>query len=146
MKHATTDTAEQEAVAAVRDALARVIAEGNHSDRSCAIDAIQAIDRGWHDAEKRYTVSFRLKNVFDARFSLLGSFTDNTDELSSMASTQMQTALYAVDQLASVLLRGLVAVGMGIYPKMDSPPGEMHELPRAQRDTLLRVVDPDPDN
>lgn len=35
-----------EAVAGVRDALARVIADGSHSDRSLAIESIRAVDRG----------------------------------------------------------------------------------------------------
>ena len=140
----TMDTQEQEAVAAVRNALARVIADGSHSDRSSAIEAIQAIDRGWEDDRKQYTVTFRLAKVYDARFDLLGSFRANTDEMPADSTTQMQTALYAIDHLASVLLTRLAAVGVAIYPTMDAPSGELRELPPAQQDPLLKAVDPPP--
>lgn len=137
-------TQELEAVAAVRDTLARVIADGSHADRSHAIEAIQAIDRGWEDDHRQYSVTFRLAKVYDARFHLLGSFRGNTDELPSGSSTPMQASLYAIDHLASVLLTGLAAVGVAIYPTMDAPPGEMLELPRAEEDPLLTAIDQDP--
>lgn len=132
---------ELEAVAAVRDALAQVIADGSHADRSQAIEAIQAIDRGWEDDRKQYSVTFRLAKVCDARFSLLGSFRANTDELPAGSSTTMQAALYAIDHLANVLLARLAAVGVAIYPTMDAPSGELLELPRAEKDPLLDIVD-----
>ncbi|MCY4664165.1 MAG: hypothetical protein OXC00_05820 [Acidimicrobiaceae bacterium] len=135
---------ELEAVAAVRDTLARVIADGSHSDRSHAIEAIQAIDRGWEDDRKQYSVTFRLAKVCDARFSLLGSFRGNTDELPSGSSRPMQASLYAIDHLANVLLTRLAAVGVAIYPTMDAPSGEMLELPRAEQDPLLRAIEQDP--
>ena len=40
------DRQEQEAVAGARNALAQVVSAGSHADRSHAIKAIQAIDRG----------------------------------------------------------------------------------------------------
>ena len=132
---------ELEAVAAVRDTLARVIADGSHADRSHAIEAIQAIDRGWEDDRKQYSVTFRLVKVYDARFSLLGSFRENTDELPGGSSTTVQAALYAIDHLANVLLTRLAAVGVAIYPTMDAPSGQLLELPRAEKDALLDVVD-----
>ena len=135
---------ELEAVAAVRDTLARVIADGSHADRSHAIEAIQAIDRGWEDDRRQYSVTFRLAKAYDARFHLLGSFRGNTDELPSGSSTPMQAALFALDQLASVLLTSLAAVGVAIYPVMDTPPGELLELPRAEEDPLLTAIDQDP--
>lgn len=135
------DAQELEAVAAVRDTLARVIADGSHADRSHAIEAIQAIDRGWEDDRKQYSVTFRLAKVYDARFHLLGSFRGNTDELPSGSSTQLQAALYAIDHLANVLLTRLAAVGVAIYPTMDAPSGELLELPRAEKDALLDAVD-----
>ena len=135
------DKHELEAVAAVRDTLARVIADGSHSDRSHAIEAIQAIDRGWEDDRRQYSVTFRLAKVYDARFRLLGSFEGNTDELRSGASSPMQASLYAIDHLASVLLTRLAAVGVAIYPTMDTPAGEMKELPAAQEDPLLATID-----
>ena len=137
------ETAEREAVAGVREALARVIADGNHSDRSSAIDSIQAIDRGWEDEEEQHTVTFRLSKVCTARFDLLGSFSGKTDELPEGASTQMQTALYAIDHLIKILLTRLAAVGMAVYPTMDTPSGEMPELPRIEKDDLLDIVQPD---
>ena len=137
----TMDTQEHEAVAAVRDTLARVIADGSHADRSNAIDSIQAVDRGWHDEREQYSVTFRLAKVYDARFALLGEFAGNTDELPAAAPSQVQAALYAIDHLASVLLTRLAAVGVAIYPTMDAPSGQMLELPRAERDTLLRAVE-----
>lgn len=139
-------TQELEAVAAVRDTLARVIADGSHADRSHAIEAIQTVDRGWEDDSRQYSVTFRLAKVYDARFHLLGSFRGNTDELPSGSSTQMQASLYAIDHLASVLLTSLAAVGVAIYPTMDAPPGEMLELPRAEEDPLLTAIDQDPTN
>ena len=135
---------EQEAVAAVRDSLARVIADGSHSDRSCAIEAIQAIDRGWRDDRRQYSVTFRLSKVYDARFGLLGGFTEDTDTLPSGASQQMQVALYAIDHLASVMLTRLAATGVAIYPTMEAPSGELLELPRAEQDPLLSVIEQDP--
>ena len=138
------DTQELEAVAAVRDTLARVIADGSHSDRSHAIEAIQAIDRGWEDDRKQYSVTFRLAKAYDARFSLLGSFRGNTDELPSGSSRPMQASLYAIDHLANVLLTRLAAVGVAIYPTMDAPSGEMLELPRAEQDPLLSAIEQDP--
>ena len=135
------DAQELEAVAAVRDTLARVIADGSHADRSHAIEAIQAIDRGWEDDRKQYSVTFRLAKVYDARFSLLGSFRANTDELPAGSSTTMRAALYAIDHLANVLLTRLAAVGVAIYPTMDAPSGDVLELPRAEKDALLDVVD-----
>jgi len=135
------DTQEQEAVAAARDGLARVIAEGSHTDRSRAIEAIQAIDRGWQDDRKQYSVTHRLARVYDARFALLGSFREDTDELPAEASTTMQVSLYAIDHLAGVLLARLAAVGVAIYPTMDATSGELLELPRAEKDALLDVVD-----
>ena len=135
------DAQELETVAAVRDTLAQVIADGSHADRSQAIEAIQAIDRGWEDDRKQYSVTFRLAKVCDARFSLLGSFRANTDELPAGSSTTMQAALYAIDHLANVLLTRLAAVGVAIYPTMDAPSGELLELPRAEKDALLDVVD-----
>ena len=137
-------TQELEAVAAVRDTLARVIADGSHADRSHAIEAIQAIDRGWEDDRRQYSVTFRLAKVYDARFHLLGSFRGNTDEMPSGSSTPMQASLYAIDHLASVLLTSLAAVGVAIYPTMDAPSGEMLELPRAEEDPLLTAFDRDP--
>ena len=135
------DRQELEAVAAVRDTLARVIAGGSHSDRSQAIEAIQAIDRGWEDDRRQYSVTFRLAKVYDARFHLLGSFRGNTDELPSGSSTPVQASLYAIDHLASVLLTSLAAVGVAIYPTMDAPSGELLELPRAEQDPLLDAVE-----
>ena len=135
------DTQEQQAVAAVRDTLARVIADGSHADRSYAIEAIQAVDRGWHDNRMQYSVTYRLAKVYDARFSLLGSFSENTDTLASSASTQIQTALYAIDHLAAVLLTRLAASGVAVYPTMDAPEGEMLELPAAEQDPLLSAIE-----
>ena len=135
------DRQELEAVAAVRDTLARVIADGSHSDRSQAIEAIQAIDRGWEDDRRQYSLSFRLTRVYDARFHLLGSFKGNTDELPSGSSTTMQASLYAIDHLASVLLASLAAVGVAIYPTMDAPSRELLELPQAEQDPLLDAVE-----
>ena len=143
-KKKALDEHEREAVAGARDALARVIADGSHSDRSHAIEAIQAIDRGWEDDHKKYSVTFRLAKVYDARFNLLGSFGGNTDELRSGSSTPMQASLYAIDHLANVLLARLAAVGVAIYPTMDAPSGEMLELPRAQQDPLLSAIEQDP--
>ena len=138
------DRQEVEAVAAVRDTLARVIAGGSHSDRSHAIEAIQAIDRGWEDDRKQYSLTFRLAKVYDARFSLLGSFRGNTDELPTGSSTPMQASLYAIDHLANVLLTRLAAVGVAIYPTMDASSGELLELPRAEQDPLLSVIEQGP--
>ena len=138
------DAQELEAVAAVRDTLAQVIADGSHADRSQAIEAIQAIDRGWEDDRRQYSVTFRLAKVCDARFSLLGSFRANTDELPAGSSTTMQAALYAIDHLANVLLARLAAVGVAIYPTMDAPSGELLELPRAEQDPLLSAIQQDP--
>ena len=135
------DTQEQEAVAAVRDGLARVIADGSHADRSHAIEAIRAIDRGWHDDSKQYSVTHRLARVCDARFALLGSFRADTDELPAGSSTTMQASLYAIDHLAGVLLTSLAAVGVAIYPTMDAPSGQMLELPRAEQDPLLNAIE-----
>ena len=142
--HKEMDTQEREAVAGVRDALARVIADGSHSDRSFAIESIRAVDRGWHDEREQYSVTLRLARVYDARFDLLGGFRENTDRLPSSASSQMQAALYALDHLANVLLTRLAAVGVAIYPTMDAPSGEMLELPRAEKDALLDVIEQDP--
>lgn len=140
------ETQEREAVAAVRDTLARVIAQGSHADRSQAIDAIKAIDRGWEEGEKRYAVSYRLMQVYSARFDLLGSFRGNTDELPAGSSTALQAALYAIDHLANVLLTRLAVAGVAIYPTMDAPSGELLELPRAQKDTLLSAIEQAPDD
>ena len=138
------DTQEIEAVAGVRDTLARVLADGGHSDRSRAIESIQAIDRGWRDEGGKYSVTYRLTRVYDARFGLLGGFDEDIDELPSSSSSQMRAALYAIDHLANVLLTRLAAVGVAIYPTMDTPSGQVLELPRAQQDTLLRAVEQDP--
>ena len=138
------DTQEREAVAGARDSLARVIADGSHADRSCAIEAIRAVDRGWRDGHDQYSVTHRLARVYDARFDLLGSFAENTDKLPSAASSQMQAALYALDHLANVLLTRLAAVGVAIYPTMDAPSGEMLELPRAEKDALLDAIEQSP--
>ncbi len=135
------DTQEQEAVAGARDALARVIADGSHTDRSRAIEAIRAVDRGWRDRCEEYSVTHRLGRVYDARFDLLGSFAENTDKLPSAASSQMQAALYALDHLASVLLTRLADVGVAIYPTMDAPSGEILELPRPERDAVLDAIE-----
>ena len=135
------DRQELEAVAAVRDTLAQVIADGSHSDRSHAIESIQAIDRGWEDDRRQYSLTFRLTRVYDARFHLLGSFKGNTDELPSGSSTPMQASLYAIDHLASVLLTSLAAVGVAIYPTMAAPSGELLELPRAEQDPLLDAIE-----
>ncbi len=135
------DTQEQQAVAAARDTLARVIADGSHSDRSHAIEAIQALDRGWRDGRRQYSVTYRLARMHDARFGLLGGFDENTDTLAASASTQMQAALYAIDHLCSVLLTRLAATGVGIYPTMDAPAGEMRELPAAEKDPLLDAIE-----
>ena len=139
------DTQEREAVAGARDALARVIADGSHADRSRAIEAIRAVDRGWRDEREPYSVTHRLARIYDARFDLLGSFSENTDKLPSTASSQMQAALYALDHVASVLLTRLAAVGVAIYPTMDAPSGQMLELPRAETDELLSAIEQDPD-
>ena len=40
------DAREREAVAGARDALARVIADGSHAERSRAIESVRALDRG----------------------------------------------------------------------------------------------------
>ena len=135
------DTQEREAVAGARDSLARVIADGSHADRSRAIEAIRAVDRGWRDGHDQYSVTHRLARVYDARFDLLGSFSENTDKLPSAASSQMQAALYALDHLANVLLTRLAAVGVAIYPTMDAPSGEVLELPRAEKDALLDAIE-----
>ena len=135
------DGHEREAVAGARDVLARVIADGNHADRSHAIKAIRAIDRGWRDDVGEWTVTHRLSMVFDARFELLGSFSENTDTLASSASTQMQAALYALDHLAAVLLTGLAEAGAAVYPTMDAPESEMLELPAAEKDALLSAIE-----
>ena len=135
------DTQEREAVAGARDSLARVIADGSHTDRSRAIEAIRAVDRGWRDRREEYSVTHRLARVYDARFDLLGSFAENTDKLPSAASSQMQAALYALDHLANVLLTRLAAVGVAIYPTMDAPSGEVLELPRAEKDALLDAIE-----
>ena len=135
------DNQEQEAVAGARDALARVIADGSHSDRSLAIEAIQAMDRGWHDDGRRYSVTHRLARVYDARFGLLGAFAENTDTLPAAASKQMQAALYAIDHLANVLLTRLATVGVAIYPTMEAPCGEVLELPTAEKDDLLSAIE-----
>lgn len=137
-------TQELEAVAAVRDTLARVIADGSQADRSHAIKAIRSIDRGWKDDVGEWTVTHRLAMVYDARFELLGSFSENTDTLASSASTQMQAALYSIDHLAVMLMNRLAATGAGIYPTMDAPPGEILELPRAEDDPLLTAIDQNP--
>lgn len=135
------DRQEQEAVAGARNALAQVVSAGSHADRSHAIKAIRAIDRGWRDDAGEWTVTHRLSMVFDARFELLGSFSKNTDTLASSASTQMQTALYAIDHLAAVLLARLAAAGSAVYPTMDAPEGEMLELPAAEQDPLLSAIE-----
>ena len=135
------DAQEREAVAGARNALARVIADGSHGDRSCAIEAIRAVDRGWEDEREQYSVTFRLARVYDARFDLLGAFRGNTDKLPSAATSQMQAALYALDHLASVLLTRLAAVGVAIYPTMEDHSGQMLELPRAEEDTLLSAIE-----
>ncbi len=134
------DRQELEAVSAVRDALARVIASGSHNDRAFAIEAIRAIDLGWEDDDGRYTFTFRLGKVVDARFYLLGSFQEETDELPPDSSTLMQAALYAVDYLATVLLARLNTVGMAVYPTMDSTPGELLSLPSVESDPILDAV------
>lgn len=134
------DTQEQQAVAAARDTLARVISGGSHADRSHAIKAIRSIDRGWRDDVGEWTVTHRLSMVYDARFELLGSFSENTDTLASSASIQMGAALYAIDHLAAVLTARLAAAGAGIYPTMDAPAGEMKELSAAQEDPLLSAI------
>ena len=139
------DTQEREAVAGARDALARVIADGSHADRSRAIEAIRAVDRGWRDEREQYSVTHRLARIYDARFDLLGSFQEDTDKLPSTASTQMQAALYGLDHLASVLLTRLAAEGVAIYPTMDAPSGQMLELPRAETDELLSAIEQDPE-
>ena len=138
------DTQEREAVAGARDSLARVIADGSHADRSRAIEAIRAVDRGWRDGHDQYSVTHRLARVYDARFDLLGSFSEKTDKLPSAASSQMQAALYALDHLANVLLTRLAAVGVAIYPTMDAPSGEVLELPRAEKDALLDAIEQSP--
>ena len=138
-------TQEREAVAGARDALARVIADGSHADRSRAIEAIRAVDRGWRDELEQYSVTHRLARIYDARFDLLGSFQEDTDKLPSTASSQMQVALYALDHLASVLLTRLAAEGVAIYPTMDAPSGQMLELPRAETDELLSAIEQDPE-
>ncbi len=135
------DAQEQQAVAGARDALARVISGGSQADRSHAIKAIQSIDRGWRDDVGEWTVTHRLSMVYDARFELLGSFSENTDTLDSSASIQMRAALYAIDHLAAVLTARLAAAGAGIYPTMDAPAGEMKELPAAQEDPLLSAIE-----
>ena len=135
------DTQEQQAVAAARDTLARVISGGSHAHRSHAIKAIRSIDRGWRDDVGEWTVTHRLAMVYDARFELLGSFSENTDTLASSASTKMQAALYAIDHLAVVLMNRLAAAGAGIYPTMNAPAGEMKELPAAQEDPLLSAIE-----
>lgn len=135
------DTQEQQAVAGARDALARVISGGSHADRSHAIKAIQSIDRGWRDNVGEWTVTYRLSMAYNARFELLGSFSENTDTLASSASTQMQAALYAIDHLAAVLTARLVAAGAGVYPTMDAPAGAMKELPAAEKDPLLDAIE-----
>lgn len=137
----TMDGHEREAVAGAREALAQVITGGGHADRSHAIKAIQAIDRGWRDDAGEWTVTHRLAMVYNARFELLGSFSGNTDTLASSASTQMQAALYAIDHLAVVLMTRLAAAGAAVYPTMDAPAGEMKELPAAQKDPLLDAID-----
>lgn len=137
------DTQEQQAVAGARDALARVISGGSHADRSHAIKAIQSIDRGWRDNVGEWTVTHRLSMAYNARFELLGSFSENTDTLASSASTKMQAALYAIDHLAAVLTARLAATGAGIYPTMDAPAGAMKELPAAQEDPLLSAIEQD---
>ncbi len=134
------DRQEFEAVSAARDALARVIASGSHNDRAFAIEAIQAIDRGWEDDYGKYTFTFRLGKTVDARFSLLGSFEKKTDELPPDSSTLMQAALYAVDYLATVLLARLNTVGMAVYPTMDSTPSELLSLPSVESDPILDAV------
>jgi hypothetical protein len=135
------DTQEQQAVAGARDTLARVISGGSHADRSHAIKAIRSIDRGWRDDVGEWTVTHRLAMVYDARFELLGSFSENTDTLAPSASTKMQAALYAIDHLAVVLMNRLAAAGAGIYPTMGAPAGEMKELPAAQEDPLLSAIE-----
>ena len=138
------DTQEREAVAGARDALARVIADGSHADRSRAIEAIRAVDRGWRDEHEQYSVTHRLARVYDARFDLLGSFSENTDKLPAAASSQTQAALYSLDHLSNVLLTRLAAVGVAIYPTMDTSSGELLELPRADQDPLLSAIEQDP--
>ena len=138
-------TQEREAVAGARDALARVIADGSHADRSRAIEAIRAVDRGWRDELEQYSVTHRLARIYDARFDLLGSFQEDTDKLPSTSSSQMQVALYALDHLASVLLTRLATEGVAIYPTMDAPSGQMLELPRAETDELLSAIEQDPE-
>ncbi len=134
------DRQELEAVSAVRDALARVIASGSQNDRAFAIEAIQTIDRGWEDDVGKYTFTYRLRQVVDARFNLLGSFQEKTDELPPDSSTLMQTALYAVDYLATVLLARLNTVGMAVYPTMDSTHGEMLGLPSVESDPIIDAI------
>ena len=141
---ATLEAQEQEAVAGARSALAQVIADGNHSDRSRAIDAIGSIDRGWHDDAKQYSVTHRLARSYDARFGLLGAFKEDTDEMPSTATTQMKAALYALDHLANVLLTSLAAVGVAIYPTTGAPPDQMRELSPANKDPLLSAIEKDP--
>lgn len=138
------DAQEREAVAGARDALARVIADGGHADRSRAIESVRALDRGWDDKGEEWTVTYRLGRVYDARFDLLGGFRKCTDRLPATASTQMQAALYGLDHLANVLLTRLAAEGVAIYPTLDDAPNDMLELPRAERDALLDAVDQGP--
>ena len=132
---------EREAVAGARSALAQIIAEGSHDDRSRAIEAIRSLDGGWKDDEAQWTVSFRLAKCYDARFGLLGSFSGKTDELPSKAGDQMKTALYAIDHLANVLLTGLAAVGVAIYPTLDTTGRRLDELPAASKDPLLSAIE-----
>ncbi|MDE0606986.1 MAG: hypothetical protein OXH78_07525 [Acidimicrobiaceae bacterium] len=132
---------ERAAVAGARNALAQVIADGSHSDRSCAIEAIQSIDRGWRDDTKQYSVTYRLSKCFDARFNLLGSFAGNSDEISSTATTQMRAALYALDHLTQVLLAILTDGGVAIYPTTGSSEQQLAALPAASKDPLLSAIE-----
>ncbi len=135
---------EQEAVAGARNALAQVIAEGSHTDRSRAIEAIRSIDRGWRDKQKQFSVTYRLGKCYDARFELLGSFAENTDEMPSEATVQMQTALYALDHLANVLLTSLAAAGVAIYPTVGTSAGQQGELHKAAKDPLMSAIEEHP--
>ena len=86
-------------------------------------------------------MTHRLAMVFDARFELLGSFSQDTDTLASSASTQMRAALYVLDHLAAVMLTRLAAEGAAVYPTMNTPEGEMLELPAAEKDALLSAIE-----
>ena len=104
------------------DALARVIADGSHTDRSRAIEAIRAVDRGWCDRHEEYSVTHRLGEGPTTPGSTCWGVSQRTPTSCRLRlPARCRRPCNALDHLANVLLTRLAAVGVAIYPTMDAP-------------------------